>query len=162
MFPQNIKRQRDSRRSCETIRLTASSPRRFRERTQTALSSGLCLNMCVRVTPSTSRVSATRKTSTPILRQESLCSPCSLHSLSLKESSSNSNSVRASRSLRRRESTQAESRLRSTGRGSVSSMGNGSPKVSQGVTLCGEWACTERIMVVPIDYGQVAHINIVP
>lgn len=51
--------------------------------------------------------------------------------------------------------------LRSTGQGSVSSMGNGSPKVSQGVTLCGEWACTERIMVVPIDYGQAAHINIV-
>ena len=30
---------------------------------------------------------------------------------------------------------------KSTGRGSVSFMGNGSPRVSQGVTLCGEWAC---------------------
>ena len=35
--------------------------------------------------------------------------------------------------------TQAESRLRSTGRGSGSSMGNGSPRVSLGVTLCGKW-----------------------
>ncbi len=30
---------------------------------------------------------------------------------------------------------------KSTGRGSGSSMGNGSPKASRGVTLCGEWAC---------------------
>ena len=40
-----------------------------------------------------------------------------------------------------RASTQAESPPRSTGRGLVSSMGNGSPRVSQGVTLCGEWDC---------------------
>ena len=63
------------------------------------------------------------------------------HSLSLKENSSNSDSVRASRSPKHRASTQAESPLRSTGRGSGSSMGNGSPKASRGVTLCGEWAC---------------------
>ena len=57
-FPPNIRRQQDSRRSCAVIRLTASSPRSCQERTQTALNSGLCLTMCVRVTPSTSKVSA--------------------------------------------------------------------------------------------------------
>lgn len=46
--------------------------------------------------------------------------------------------------------------LRSTGRGSVSFMGNGSPRASQAGT------CAERFAGVPIDYGQVAHINIVP
>ena len=40
-----------------------------------------------------------------------------------------------------RASTQAESPPRSTGRSSGSSMGNGSPRASQGVTLCVEWGC---------------------
>ena len=34
-----------------------------------------------------------------------------------------------------------ESRLKSTGRSSDSSMGNGKPKTSQAGTLCGEWDC---------------------
>ena len=55
-------------------------------------------------------------------------------------SSSNSDSVRASRLLRHRASTQAESLSLSTGRNSDSSMGNGKPKTSQAGTLCGEWA----------------------
>ena len=37
--------------------------------------------------------------------------------------------------------TQDGNPLRSTGRGSVSFMGNGSPRASQAGTLCGEWAC---------------------
>ena len=52
-----------------------------------------------------------------------------------------SDSVRASRSLSHRASTQAESRLKSTGRGSVSSMENESPRASQAKTLCVKWAC---------------------
>ena len=40
-----------------------------------------------------------------------------------------------------RASTQAESPPRSTGRGSVSFMGNGSPRASRAETLFGEWAC---------------------
>ena len=42
-------------------------------------------------------------------------------------------------------STQAESLSKSTGRGSGSSMGNGSPRVLQGVTLCEEWACRQTL-----------------
>ena len=45
--------------------------------------------------------------------------------------------------IRLRASTLAESPLRSTGRGSVSFMGNGSPRTSQAGTLCGEWACRQ-------------------
>ncbi len=45
--------------------------------------------------------------------------------------------------LRHRVSTQAESPLRLTGRGSVSSMGNGSRRTSRGVILCGEWICRQ-------------------
>ena len=56
-------------------------------------------------------------------------------------SSSNSVSVRASRLLKRRASTQAESPPRSTGQGSVNFMGNGSPSASLAGTLCGEWDC---------------------
>ena len=56
---------------------------------------------------------------------------------------------------RHRANTQDGSPLRSTGRGSVSFMGNGSPRASQAGT------CAERFAGVPIDYGQVAHINIV-
>ena len=63
------------------------------------------------------------------------------HSLNLKENSLNSDSVRASRSPKHRASTQAESPLKSTGRGSGSSMGNGSRRTSRAGTLCGEWAC---------------------
>lgn len=58
--------------------------------------------------------------------------------------------------LRHRANTQDGSPLRSTGRGSVSFMGNGSPRASQAGT------CAERFAGVPIDYGQVSHINIVP
>ena len=65
---------------------------------------------------------------------------CSLHSLSLKESSSNSDSVRALRLLRLRASTRDGSLSPPTRRGSGSFRGNGSPRVSQGVTLCGKWA----------------------
>lgn len=43
--------------------------------------------------------------------------------------------------LRHRANTQDGSPLRSTGRGSVSFMRNGSPRASQAGTLCGEWAC---------------------
>lgn len=43
--------------------------------------------------------------------------------------------------LRHRANTQDGSPLRSTGRGSVSFMGNGSPRASQAGTLCEEWAC---------------------
>ena len=39
--------------------------------------------------------------------------------------------------------TREESRLRLTGRGSVSFMGNGSPRVSRAGTLCGEWDCRQ-------------------
>ena len=85
--------------------------------------------------------SATRRISTPTRLRANSCWPCSLPSLSWSVSISNSDSVRASRSLRRRESTWGGSLPKSTGRGSVSFMGNGSPRVSQGVTLCGEWAC---------------------
>ena len=67
-----------------------------------------------------------------------LCSPCSLHSHSWSVSSSNSDSVRASRSLRLRASTPGESLSPPTGRGSVSSMGNGEPSTSRAGTLCGE------------------------
>ncbi|MBR6400624.1 MAG: recombinase family protein [Firmicutes bacterium] len=67
--------------------------------------------------------------------------PCSLPFLSWSVNSSNSNSVRASRLLRHRASTRDGNPLRSTGRGSGSSMGNGSPRTSQAGTLCGEWAC---------------------
>lgn len=58
MFLRSIRKQRDSRRSCAIIRLTASSPRRFRERTKSALSSGQCLTMCVREIPSMWKASA--------------------------------------------------------------------------------------------------------
>ena len=54
--------------------------------------------------------------------------------------SSNSDSVRASRSLRHRENIQAGSRFLSTGRNSDSSMGNGKRRTSQAGTLCGKWA----------------------
>ena len=40
-----------------------------------------------------------------------------------------------------RVSTQEESPLRSTGRGLVSSMGNGSQRASQAETLCEKWDC---------------------
>ncbi len=40
-----------------------------------------------------------------------------------------------------RASTRNENLSPPTGQGSGSSMRNGSPRVSQGVTLCGEWAC---------------------
>ena len=50
----------------------------------------------------------------------------------------NSDSVRASRSLRLRASTPGESLSPPTGRGSVSSMGNGEPSTSRAGTLCGE------------------------
>ena len=53
-------------------------------------------------------------------------------------SNSNSDSVKASKSLRRRASTQAESPLRLTGRSSGSSMGNGSRRTSRAGTLCVE------------------------
>ena len=61
-----------------------------------------------------------------------------LHSHSWSVSSSNSDSVRASRSLRLRASTPGESLSPPTGRGSVSSMGNGEPSTSRAGTLCGE------------------------
>ncbi|ADU23967.1 Resolvase domain (plasmid) [Ruminococcus albus 7 = DSM 20455] len=53
----------------------------------------------------------------------------------------NIDNVRASRSLRLRVSTQGVNPLKSTGRGSVSFMGNGSQRASRAGTLCGEWAC---------------------
>lgn len=55
--------------------------------------------------------------------------------------SSNSDSVRASRLLRLRASTRDGNLSPPTGRGSGSSMGNGSRRASQAGTLCGEWAC---------------------
>ena len=58
-------------------------------------------------------------------------------------SSSSSDSVRASRSLRLRASTPGESLSPPTGRGSGSSMGNGEPSTSQGEILCGEWICQQ-------------------
>lgn len=63
------------------------------------------------------------------------------NSLSLKESSSNSDSVKALRLQRHRASTQAESLLRSTGQSSGSFMGNGSQRTSQVGTFCGRWIC---------------------
>ena len=58
-------------------------------------------------------------------------------------SSSNSDSVRASRSLKHRASTPGESLSPPTGRGSGSSMGNGERRTSQAGTLCGEWICQQ-------------------
>ena len=85
-------------------------------------------------------ISHKEKIDTDTLRAN-LCSPCSQHSPSWSVSSSNSVSVRESRLPRHRASTRAESPPRSTGRGSVSFIGNGSPRASQGVILCGEWVC---------------------
>lgn len=82
-------------------------------------------------------ISHKEKIDTDTLRAN-LCSPCSLHSHSWSVSSSNSDSVRASRSLRLRASTPGESLSPPTGRGSVSSMGNGEPSTSRAGTLCGE------------------------
>ncbi len=56
---------------------------------------------------------------------------------------SNSDSVRASRSLRHRASTPGESLSPPTGRGSGSSMGNGSRRTLRAGTLCGEWICQQ-------------------
>ncbi len=87
-------------------------------------------------------MSVIRRTSTPILLRRNLCSPCSLPSLSLKESSSNSDSVRVSRLLRLRVSTRDESLSRLIGIGLASSMVNSRSRVG---TLCGEWICRQTL-----------------
>lgn len=81
-------------------------------------------------------------------------------SLSWSVNSSNSDSVRASKSLRRRESTWAESLSKSTGRGLVSSMENGSQRVTQGVTLCGKWDC--RLITFTAVSGSMNQLKALP
>ena len=76
-----------------------------------------------------------KRTLTPTLRRDVLSCQYSLRFQSLNVNSSNSDSVRASRLLRHRASTRDGSPLRSTGRGSVSFMGNGSRRTSQAGTL---------------------------
>ena len=87
--------------------------------------------------------SATKRRSTPIRLRGNLCSPCSLPSHSWSVNSSNSDSVRALRSLRLRASIQAENLSPPTGQGSGSSMGNGSRRTLRAGTLCGEWICQQ-------------------
>ena len=90
-------------------------------------------------------LSATKRRLTRTRLRANSCWPCSQHSHSWSENSSNSVSVRASRSLSGNfrgmfpgVSTRDENPLKLTGRGSGSFIGNGSPRASRGVTLCGE------------------------
>ena len=76
------------------------------------------------------------------------------------KSSSNSVSVRALRLLRLRGSTQGVNPLKLTGRGSVSSMGNGGRRTSQAGTLCGEWAC--RLILFTAVSGSMKPLTALP
>ena len=80
---------------------------------------------------------------TPTRLRANLCSPYSLPYLSWSVSSSNSDSVRASRLLRHRASTRDASLSPPTGRGSGNSMGNGERSTSRAGTLCAEWICRQ-------------------
>ena len=79
----------------------------------------------------------------PTRLRGNLCSPCSLPSHSWSVSSSNRDSVRASKLLRHRASTRDGNLSPPTGRGSGSSMGNGERRTSRAGTLCGEWICRQ-------------------
>ena len=87
-------------------------------------------------------ISHKEKIDTDTLRANS-CLPCSQLSHSWSVNSSNSDSVRASRSLRLRASTRDGKLFPPIGRGSGSSMGNGEPSTSQAEILCGEWICPQ-------------------